>query len=118
MATSVLSARRAAISMSSDTSSLAAGSPGGSPGSAGSLPGSAGSLPGKAGLSRSVVHEAAHAGPGVLRGEQPGELQPLDLQAGAQVDLQAVVDGLLGGPQGERGAGSVPGHPGAGRVVN
>src|SRR3984957_5130305 len=57
------------------------------------------------GLARPVLDEAAHSGALVLGGEQPGELQPLYLQPGLQAGLQAVVDGLLGGAQGERGPG-------------
>src|SRR5580692_8775843 len=101
MATSVLSARSAAISMSRDRLSPSPGSPG--PG-----PPAPSSPAGKASLSGAVLDEAAHAGPGVLGGEQPGELQPLDLQAGVQVGLQALVDGLLGRPQRHRRAGREP----------
>src|ERR1700722_19765591 len=96
MATSVLSARSAAISMSRDRPSPSPGPP------APSSPAD------KASLSRAVLDEAAHAGPGVLGGEQPGELKPLDLQAGVQVVLQALVDGLLGRPQRDRRAGREP----------
>src|ERR1700728_3368400 len=59
-------------------------------------------LPLEDGLSRAILQEAAHAGLLVRGGEQGGELQPLDLEPGGQVDLEAVVDRLLGGTQGER----------------
>src|ERR1700723_3396351 len=54
------------------------------------------------GLARAVLKEAAHAVLLVLGGEQGGEVRPLDLQAGGQIDLKAPVDGLLGGPQRQR----------------
>src|ERR1700722_13037311 len=102
MATSVLSARRAAMSMSRDRSSPT--SPGRT-GTAGAGPGTAGSPPGKAGLPGAVLDEAAHAGLGVLGGEQAREVQPLDLQPSVEVGLQPLVDGLLGRPQRHRRAG-------------
>src|ERR1039457_4868791 len=105
MATSLLSARSAAISMSSDTSLLSAALLAGSPAAS---PGSAGSFPGKAGLPRSVLDEAAHARLGVLGSEQPGEVQPLDLQPGVQIDLKPLVAGLLGAPPRPAGPGPNP----------
>src|SRR5580698_6719128 len=99
MFTSVLSARSAAISMSRSRSPS---------------PGTATSSPGKAGLPGAVLDEAAHPGTGVLGSEHAGEMQPLDLQSGAQVDLQPLVDGLLGSPQGQGGPGGVAGGKGGG----
>src|SRR5580704_10883396 len=55
------------------------------------------SAAGEGGFAGAVLQEAAHAGPLVLGAEQRGELHPLDLQAGGQVDAEAGVDGLLGG---------------------
>src|SRR5579859_79411 len=52
------------------------------------------SAPGEGRLSRAVLEEAAHAGALVLGGEQGGELDPFELQAGGQVRAQAGVDGL------------------------
>ena len=63
------------------------------------------SAAGEGGLAGAVLEEAAHADALVLGAEQGGELDPLDLQAGGQVHAQAVVDGLLGRPQRERGTG-------------
>src|ERR1700735_1141591 len=99
MATSVLSARRAAMSMSSDRSSPPWRA------TAGSEPGTTGSPPGKAGLPGAVLDEAAHAGLGILGGEQAREVQSLDLQPSVEVGLQPLVDGLLGRPQRPRRAG-------------
>src|ERR1700722_2470544 len=69
----------------------------------------AGSATLEGGLPRAVLKEAAHAVLLVLGGEQGGEVHPLDLQAGGQIDLEAPVDGLLGGPQRQRRAGRVLG---------
>src|ERR1700722_15079870 len=99
MATSVLSARKAAMSMSR------ASSPPPLPGTAGSEPGTTGSPPGKAGLPGAVLDEAAHAGLGILGGEQAREVQPLDLQPSVEVGPPPLVDGLLGPPQRPRRAG-------------
>src|SRR5437879_13919106 len=62
------------------------------------------SAAGEGGLAGAVFQEAAHAGLLVLGAEQGGELHPLDLQAGGQVDAEPGVDGLLGGAQRERRA--------------
>src|SRR6476660_3490918 len=62
------------------------------------------SAAGEGGFAGAVFQEAAHAGLLVLGAEQRGELQPLDLQAGGQVDAEPGVDGLLGGAQREGGA--------------
>src|SRR5215472_12470924 len=99
---SVLSARSAAITISSER-----------PGSSGaSVPSVivASPLPsGERGLARSILHEAAHARALVLGREQASEMQSLDLEAGVEVDVEAVVDGLLGGAQRERRAARIPG---------
>src|SRR5882757_6942931 len=55
------------------------------------------SLAREGGFARSVLDEAAHSGALVLGGEQPGELQLLDLEPSVKVGLQAIVDGLLRG---------------------
>src|SRR5215472_15635640 len=60
-------------------------------------------------LTRSILHETFHARALVLCREQAGEVQPLDLQASVEVDVEAAVDGLLGGSQRERRAARVPG---------
>src|ERR1700722_17800769 len=96
MATSALSARSAAMTMSRLSPS--------SPGTPTSLPTS---LPTECRLSGAVLHEAAQAGLPVLGGEQAGEVQPLDLQAVIQVHVLAGVDGLLGRAQRQRRPGHV-----------
>src|SRR6185437_11206695 len=53
-------------------------------------------------LTGAVLQEAAHPRLLVLGGEQRREVQPLDLQASAQINLQAAVHRLLGGAQRER----------------
>ena len=77
-----------------------------------------GSAAGEGGFAGAVFQEAAHAGLLVLGAEQRGELHPLDLQAGGQVDAEAGVDGLLGGAQRERGAAGVAPHHVQGRLVD
>src|SRR5256885_15800434 len=74
------------------------------------------SAAGEGGFAGAVFQEAAHAGLLVLAAEQRGELHPLDLQAGGQVDAEAGVDGLLGGAQRERGAAGVAPHQVQGRL--
>src|SRR5262249_24106697 len=87
-------ARSAAISMSSERSPL-----------------SLSSSPGKAGLPGAVLVKAAYARPRVLGCEHAREMQSLDGQPRVQVDLQALVDGPLGGPQRQRWPVRVlPGH--------
>ena len=76
------------------------------------------SAAGEGGLAGAVLQEAAHAGPLVLGAEQRGELHPLDLQAGGQVDAEAGVDGLLGGAQRERRAAGVALHQVHGGLVH
>src|SRR5437016_10363230 len=76
------------------------------------------SAAGEGGLAGAVFQEAAHAGLLVLGAEQGGELHPLDLQAGGQVDAEPGVDGLLGGAQRERRAADVALHHVQGRLVN
>src|SRR5215469_17199476 len=103
MARSELSARSAAITISSERPS--------SPRSAGALSKSCAPVPsvivasllpsGERRLTRSILHETVHARALVLGREQPGEVQPLDLQAGIHVDVKALVDRLLGGTQRE-----------------
>ena len=54
----------------------------------------------------------------VVRGEQPGELLALELQAAAQVDLEAAVHGGLRRPQRHRRTAHVTSRPGHGLVVD
>src|SRR5271165_1021964 len=109
---SLLSARSAAVTMSSD------GLPAGSIGSiiaAASL--SAASSTAEGGLSWPILQEAAHPGSGVLGAEQTREASSLDLQACRQVRLKPDVDCLLGGGQRDRRAASIGGsHRAGGRV--
>src|SRR5271166_6355085 len=69
--------------------------------------GTAPSAAGEGGFAGAAFQEAAHAGPLVLGAEQGGEVGPLDLQAGAQVHAEALVDGLLGRAQRQGGAAHV-----------
>src|SRR6201985_1006828 len=89
--------------------------PGARPARRGTGPASAA---GEGGLAGAVLQEAAHAGPLVLGAEQRGELHPLDLQAGGQVDAEPGVDGLLGGAQRERRAAGVALHHVHGGLVH
>src|ERR1017187_4528243 len=73
---------------------------------------------GEGGFAWAVLEEAAHAGALVFGAEQGGELDALDFQAGGQVDVQAVVDGVLGRLQGEGGTGRVALHQAAGGGVH
>src|SRR5262245_41364 len=68
------------------------------------------SAPGKGGLPWPILDETAHSRPLVLGREQRGEVQPLDLQASVQVDLEPGVDGLLGRTEGHGRAVGVLGH--------
>src|SRR5215813_4080133 len=70
----------------------------------------AGSAPREGGLPRPILNETAHPRALILGREQAGEVQPLDLQAGAEVCVQAVVDGLLRGPEGQRRARRIARH--------
>src|ERR1700744_3332948 len=100
MATSALSARSAAVTMSRLR-----------PGSAGvSSSATERRLPG------AVLDEAVQAGLPVIGGEPAGEVPPLDLQAVVQVHVLARVDGLLGRAQGQRGAGHVTARQALGRL--
>src|SRR5215813_6647877 len=74
--------------------------------------------PGERCLPWSILHEAAHARARVLRREQPGEMQPLDLQAGVEIRIKPVVDRLLCRAEGNRGAVGIPGHQFAGRLID
>src|SRR6516225_1318346 len=47
------------------------------------------------GLPRAILDETAHARALILGREQPRELQPLDLRAGAEAGFQAVVDRII-----------------------
>jgi hypothetical protein len=71
------------------------------------------SAPREGGLPRAILDETAHARALILGGEQPRELQPLDLQAGAEASFQAVADRLFRGPQGQRRSGRLAHLPGA-----
>src|ERR1700735_1485512 len=134
MVMSALSARRAAATMSSDgfsagsiiaaaslsasalsasalsVSALSASALSVSGRSHSALSGSPGSwsAAGEAGLPRAILQETLHSGPRVLGAEQPGEVQPLDLQAGVKVSLQAAVNRVLRRPQRDRRAAGVP----------
>src|SRR5262245_40263722 len=74
--------------------------------------------PGERCLPWSILHEAAHARARVLRREQPGEMKPLDPQAGLEIRVQPVVDRLLCRPESHSRPVSVPGHQLAGRLVD
>src|SRR5215469_3752696 len=94
---SLLSARSAAVTISSD------GPPAGSVGSivtAASL--SAISSPAEDGLPRAILHEATHPGPGVFGGKQACEASALEVQTGCQIRLKPGIDGVLGGCQCDR----------------
>src|SRR3954470_22258713 len=56
---------------------------------------------GELGLAGAVRDERLHTDPAVVGGEQPGELQPLQLEAARDVGLEATVHGLLRGAQRE-----------------
>src|ERR1700733_9234151 len=77
-----------------------------------------GVVAGEGGFVGAVLQEALHSGALVGGAEQGGELDALDFQAGGQVYAQAVVDGLLGGAQGEGGAGGVAADQVQGRLVD
>src|ERR1700749_3699977 len=101
-------ARTAAARTAAGTAGTTAGSaPGARTAGRGTGPASA---PGEGGFAGALLQEAAHAGPLVLGAEQRGELHPLDLEAGGQVDAEPGVDGLLGGAQRERRAAGVALH--------
>src|SRR5215813_14103073 len=76
------------------------------------------SPPGERCLPWSILHEASDACARVLRREQTGEVQPLDLQAGVEIGVQSIVDRLLCRPEGHSGPVGVPGHQLAGRLVD
>src|ERR1700689_4797178 len=113
MAMSELSARSAAITMSSERLSSSPPSPPKPPPSPRAPSPPAGSMlpsvivgsplpSGELRLPRSILHEAAHAGALVLRREQAGEVQPLDFEPSIEISVKAGVDRLLGGPQRDR----------------
>src|ERR1700748_2157015 len=109
-------ARTAARTAAAGTAVTATGSaPGARNARGGTGPASAA---GEGGLAGAVLQEAAHAGPLVLGAEQGGELYPLDLQPGSQVDAEPGVDGLLGGAQRERRAAGVALHHVQGSLVH
>src|SRR5215470_17496762 len=123
MATSALSARSAAVTISRD--GLPAGSPpaGPSPGTPslfGCMGLSApcarrrgwlartvttvrrGSVPREGGLPRPILDETAHSRALTPGRAQASEVPPRDCQTGAELGVQAVVEGLLRGPEGPR----------------
>src|SRR5438876_11774487 len=98
-------ARTAAARTAAGTAVTATGSaPGARTARRGTGPASAA---GEGGFAGAVFQEAAHAGLLVRGAEQRGELHPLDLQAGGEVDAEAGADRLLGCAQRERGAAGV-----------
>src|SRR5438552_3427331 len=54
------------------------------------------STPDELGFAWTLLDEGLHADRSVLRGEQCGEVQPLNLEPGVEVSLEAVVDRCLG----------------------
>src|ERR1700722_2476141 len=119
MAMSPLSARSAAVTMSSDRLSGTAGSFSGSPAPAPPLstvmPSPAGtgirSLSGEGRLPRPILQETGHPGSSVLRREQSGERQSFVLKASVQVGIEGQVDGLLSsGNRDRRAARIARGH--------
>src|SRR5215813_8869102 len=110
---SLLSARSAAVTMSSD------GLPVGSIiAAASSFVGIRWSPAAEGGLPRPILQEAAHAGPRILGGEHADEAHPLVFQSRCQVGLEADVDGLLCGGKRESRASREPGRQLAGRVIH
>src|SRR6478609_8579589 len=64
-------------------------------------------------LAGTVLDEAAHADLLVLGAEQRREMEPLDLEAGVEIEVETGVDRLLGGAQRLRGTGAeLSGQPG------
>src|ERR1035437_2878048 len=68
------------------------------------------SSPGEPGLPWPILDETAHPCPLVLGGEQPGEVQPLDLEPGVEIYVKSLVDGLLRGAQRDGGAAGIAVH--------
>src|ERR1039457_4457462 len=105
MATSALSARSAAVTMSSERLSPGSVTPAPSfapapaPSPAVAPSGSSVSSACERGLPWPILDETPHPCPLVLRGEQAGEVQPLDLEPGVEVNFKALVDGLLRGAE-------------------
>src|ERR1700685_2887191 len=123
MVTSALSAGSAAVTMSSERLSPGSVTPAPSFAAARSLapapigcslsspgPGWQHSSPGEPGLPWPILDETAHSCPLVLGGEQPGEVQPLDLEAGVEIYVKPLVDGLLRGAQRDSGAAGIAVH--------
>src|SRR5450432_3431420 len=122
MVTSALSARSAAVTMSSERPSP--GSVTAAPSLAGdsavregdgmgrprARPGRQRSPPGERGLPWPILDETAHPCPLVLSGEQPGEVQSLDLEPGVEIYVQSLVNGLLRGAQRDGGAAGIAVH--------
>src|SRR5215469_4345416 len=96
---SLLSARSAAVTMSSD------GLPVGSIiAAASSFVGTRCSPPAEGGLPRPILQEAAHARPRILGREHADEARPFVLQPRGQVGVEADVDGLFRSGKCESGA--------------
>src|SRR5260370_33892443 len=93
MATSALSARSAAVTRSSERPSP--GSITGAPSFVAAPGGGAVSAAGERCLPWPILDQTAHSCPLVLGGQQPREVQPLDLDPRIEVDIEATSDGLL-----------------------
>src|SRR5712692_2802140 len=116
MATSALSARSAAVTRSSERPSP--GSITGAPSFVAAPGGCAVSAAGERCLPWPILDETAHSCPLVLGGEQPGEVQPLDLEPGVEVDIEALIDGLLRGAQRDGRTAGIAAHQAPRRLVD